>query len=369
MRRSVLVGIVGPTASGKSALALRLAEAFDGEIVGCDALQVYRGADIGTGKLPVSEQRGIPHHLLDVADPSREFSAASYIRLAAPIVEDIYRRGKLPLVVGGTGLYLRALLRGLFDGPGRDPKLRRRIAAVAARRGSRFVHRMLVRVDPVSAKRIHQNDTVRAVRALEVSLLAKRPMSDMMRERRTPLVGFRIVLMGITPARPELARRIEARIDEMFDGGLVDEVRGLVRDFGPDAPVLKGIGYRQVAQYLVGQSDLERARCLTLKATLQYAKRQMTWFRGEEGVVWFAGNGDDPEVADAIEQYLRGQEKLLHSLIPLPYREDSGRQETSCHNQTRQTPGEVSIEVDQPPRAPQPIEAIEEERVHAKTAS
>ena len=342
MRRSVLVGIVGPTASGKSALALRLAEAFDGEIVGCDALQVYRGADIGTGKLTVSEQRGIPHHLLDVADPSRDFSAASYIRLAAPIVEDIDRRGKLPLVVGGTGLYLRALLRGLFDGPGRDPKLRRRIAAVADRRGSRFVHRMLVRVDPASAKRIHQNDTVRAVRALEVSLLAKRPMSGMMRERRTPLVGFRIVLVGITPARRELARRIEARIDEMFDGGLVDEVLGLVREFGPDAPVLKGIGYRQVAQYLAGQCDLERARYLTLKATLQYAKRQMTWFRGEEGVVWFAGNGDDPEVAEAIEQYLRSR------------------------GTTR------AIEAPRPPRTPQPIqpiEPIEEEGVHAKTAS
>ena len=365
MRRSVLVGIVGPTASGKSAVALHLAEAFDGEIVGCDALQVYRGADIGTGKLTVSEQRGIPHHLLDVADPSRDFSAASYIRLAAPIVEDIDRRGKLPLVVGGTGLYLRALLRGLFDGPGRDPKLRGRIAAVADRRGSRFVHRMLVRVDPASAKRIHQNDTVRAVRALEVSLLAKRPMSDMMRERSRPLVGFRTVLIGVTPARRELARRIEARIDKMFDGGLVDEVRGLVREFGSDAPVLKGIGYRQVAQYLAGQCDLERARYLTLKATLQYAKRQMTWFRGEEGVGWFAGNGEDPEIAEAIEQYLRSQEKLLHPSIPLPDREDSGRQETSCHNQTGQTPGEGP----QPPRASQPTEPSEEEGVHAKTAS
>ncbi len=318
MRPSSLVAIVGPTGSGKSALALRLAEVFGGEIVGCDALQVYRGADIGTGKLAVSERRGIPHHLLDVADPSRDFSAASYIRLAAPIVKDIDQRGGLPLVVGGTGLYLRALLHGLFDGPGRDPKLRSRLAAIAGRRGSRFVHRMLLRLDPVSAKRIHENDTVRAVRALEVSLLAKRPMSDMMRERTRPLIGYRVVIIGITPARQELAGRIEARIAEMFAGGLIDEVRGLVSEFGSDAPVLKAIGYRQVAQYLAGECNLERARHLTLKATLQYAKRQMTWFRREEGVVWFAGSGNEPEVVEAIEQYLGSQIKTLHPLIPLP---------------------------------------------------
>jgi tRNA dimethylallyltransferase len=340
-------------------LALRLAEAFDAEIVGCDALQVYRGADIGTGKLTVSERRGIPHHLLDVAEPSGDFSAASYIRLAAPIVKDIDRRGRLPLVVGGTGLYLRALLHGLFDGPGRDPKLRSRIASIADRRGCRFVHRMLVRVDPVSAKRIHENDTVRAVRALEVSLLAKRPMSDMMRERTRPLIGYRVVLIGIIPARRELARRIEARIAEMFDGGLVDEVQGLVSEFGSDAPVLKAIGYRQVAQYLGGECDLERARNLTLRATLQYAKRQMTWFRREEGVVWFAGSGNEPEVVEAIEEYLRSQEKILHPLISLPYGEDCGRQETSCRYPTRQTPGEG--EKTRP--------SNEEEGVHAKTAS
>ena len=360
MRRWALVGVVGPTGSGKSALALRLAEIFDGEIVGCDALQVYRGADIGTGKLTLVEQREIPHHLLDVADPSRDFSAASYIRLAAPIVEDIDRRGKLPLVVGGTGLYLRALLRGLFDGPGRDPKLRGRIAAIAERRGSRFVHRMLARLDPVSAKRIHENDTVRTVRALEVNILAKRPMSDMMRERTRPLMGYRVVLIGITPARQELARRIEARIAEMFDGGLVDEVRGLVSEFGNHAPVLKAIGYRQVAQYLAGEFDLERARELTLKATLQYAKRQMTWFNREEGVVWFTGSGDEPEVVEATERYLRSQEKSLHPLVRLPHRGDCGRQETSCHYQTRQTPGEGK-EI--------PLTSIEEEGVHAKTAS
>ena len=354
MRRSALVGIVGPTASGKSALALHLAEALGGEIVGCDALQVYRGADIGTGKVPVGEQRGIHHHLLDVADPSREFSAAAYIRLAAPIVEDIDRRGKLPLVVGGTGLYVRALLQGLFEGPGRDPAIRKRITAIADRRGARFVHRMLVRIDPASAKRIHHNDTVRAVRALEVSLLAKRPMSELMAERARPLDGFRAVLIGITPPRRELARRIEARIEEMFVRGLVDEVRGLVQEYGSDAPVLKAIGYRQVADYLAGECDLESARRLILKATLQYAKRQLTWFRSEPGVVWFAGSGDEPEVAEAIERYLRSEKMVPHPLIPPPDKEDSGRQEMSSHYQRGQTLGDGPIV---------------EEGVHAKTAS
>ena len=358
MREPALVGIVGPTGSGKSALALRLAEIFDGEVVGCDALQVYRGADIGTGKLTVPERRQVPHHLLDVADPSSEFSAASYIRLAAPIVEGIDRRGKLPLVVGGTGLYLRALVRGLFDGPGRDPKLRGRLAAIADRRGSRFVHRMLHRLDPVSAKRIHENDTVRAVRALEVNLLAKRPMSDMMRERTSPLIGYRVLLVGIAPARAELVRRVDARITEMFGRGLIDEVSGLMSDYGSEAPVLKAIGYRQVAQYLAGEFDLERARELTLKATLQYAKRQMTWFR-RENVMWFAGSGDELEVVEEVEQYLR-RVKTLNPIIPLPDKGDSGRQETSCHSQARQTPGEGR-------KTLHPLNG--EEGVHAKTAS
>jgi tRNA dimethylallyltransferase len=337
MTSSVLVGIVGPTGSGKSALALRLAASFRGEIVGCDALQVYRGADIGTGKLTASEWKGIPHHLIDVADPSREFSAADYIRLAAPLVKDIDCRGKLPFVVGGTGLYLRALLRGLFEGPGRDPKLRKRITAVAGRRGGSFVHRMLARVDPESAERIHPNDMVRAVRALEVSLQAKRPMSDMMKERTSPLVGYRPILIGLAPPRRELARLIERRVQQMFGSGLIGEVRGLLDEHGPHAPVLKAIGYRQVAQHLAGEIDLPRAQYLTLTATLQYAKRQMTWFRREEGVVWFAGSGDDSEVAGMIEEYVRGRQTAF---LPV---------------------GTM--------RPTEPIEAIEEEGVHAKTAS
>src|SRR3990172_2876927 len=301
---SFLIAMVGPTGSGKSALALRLARSIPSEIVSCDALQVYRGADIGTGKLSFSGRRGIPHHLLDVACPSQEFSAADYIRLAAPIIEDIDGRGKLPLLVGGTGLYLRALLRGLFEGPGRDATLRHRISDIAGRRGLRFVHRMLARLDAASAERIHPNDLIRTVRALEVCLLAKRPMSDLMKDRRSPLAGYSRLLFGLAPTRAELARRVEVRLRQMFDSGVIGEVQRLLSKYGPQAPVLKAIGYRQVAQLLAGEMDVEQAKQSTLRATLQYAKRQMTWFRREEGVVWFPGSGDDPKVGEAIESYL-----------------------------------------------------------------
>ena len=351
---SPLLGIVGPTGAGKSALALHLAASFPAEIVSCDALQVYRGADIGTGKLSVSERRGITHHMLDVADPSQEFSAASYIRLAAPIIKDIDGRGKVPVVVGGTGLYLRALLRGLFDGPGRDPQLRNRIENIALRRGQEFVHRMLHRVDPASAGRIHPNDLIRTVRALEVSLLAKRPMSDLMEERTSPLAGYRAVLVGLAPPRGELARRIEDRVRGMFENGLADEVQRMVSDFGHDAPVAKAIGYRQVAKYLAGEIGLDEAQRLTVKATLQYAKRQMTWFRREEGVVWFAFSGDDPEGQETIEEYLRARE----GLTPLGARGPAEHVETIESSESTEAIEPIG-----------PIRPIGEEGVHAKTTS
>jgi tRNA dimethylallyltransferase len=349
MRRpkSPLLVIVGPTGSGKSALALRLTSSFPAEIVSCDALQVYRGADIGTGKLSVSERRGVPHHLLDVVEPSEEFSAATYIRLAAPIIDDIRGRARVPVVVGGTGLYLRALRRGLFEGPGRDPRIRDRVVDIADRRGREFVHRMLSRVDPASAERIHPNDLVRTVRALEVRLLAKRPMSHLMKERSSPLRDYSDTLIGIAPSRRELAARIERRVREMFAQGLVDEVRRILTEFGSEAPVVKAIGYRQVAQYLAGEIDLEQARRMTVQATLQYSKRQMTWFRREEGVVWFTCSGDDPEAGDRIEEYLRARSSFAPS---------GGESISGPLNQLKMEP--IG-----------PIEAFKEEGVHAKTAS
>lgn len=345
---STLVAIVGPTGSGKSALALHLAKRFPSEVVSCDALQVYRGVDIGTGKLSVSERRGIAHHLLDVADAQEEFSAASYLRLAVPIIERIDAQGKLPLVVGGTGLYLRALLRGLFVGPGRDPQLRHRLAAIAERRGRAFLHRMLGRLDPESATRIHRNDLVRTVRALEVCLLAKRPMSQLMKERESPLSGFRPLLVGIAPPRRELARRIEERVQGMFERGLVDEVRRIIREFGADAAAIKAIGYRQVSQHLAGDIPLDEARQATVRATLQYAKRQMTWFRREQGVVWFQCFGDDLEASETIEKYLRARIAL----------KSSERSESLEPNRANESSGPWK-----------PFESFKEEGVHAKTAS
>jgi tRNA dimethylallyltransferase len=303
-RRRSLVALVGPTGSGKSALSIKLAEIFDAEIISCDALQVYRRLDIGTGKLNVGERSGIPHHLMDVVEPDQEFSAADYIRLAAPLIRDIDRRGKLPLVVGGTGLYLRSLRRGLFDGPGRAPELRARLSEIANRRGSSFMHRMLARVDPVSAARIHPNDLVRVVRALEVNLLSTGTMSDMMKRRRSPLAGYRFILIGIAPPRQELVRRIESRVEQMFASGFVDEVRRLIDEQGLEAPAFKAIGYREVGSYLAGELSWTEAQQRTVKATVQYAKRQMTWFRREEGIIWFAGGGEDPEVGRAVREHL-----------------------------------------------------------------
>ena len=351
-QKSPLLVIVGPTGAGKSALALRLAGSFPAEVVSCDAFQVYRGADIGTGKLSVSERRGIPHHLLDVVDPSQGFSAASYIDLAAPIIDDIRSRARVPVVVGGTGLYLRALRHGLFEGPGRDPRIRNRVVDIADRRGRVFVHRMLHRVDPASAGRIHPNDLVRTVRALEVRLLAKRPMSDLMRGRTSPLVGYHAVLVGVAPPRPELAARIELRVRGMFAHGLVEEVRRILKEFGRDAPVIKAIGYRQVAQYLAGEIDLDEARGMTVKATLQYAKRQMTWFRREEGVVWFTCCGDDPEAGDRIEEYLRARRDFA------PLGDDEG---TAGRHE--------SIESGEFIEAIEPMGPLNEEGVHAETVS
>lgn len=353
-RHAPLLGIVGPTASGKSALALRLAQSVPAEIVSCDALQVYRGADIGTGKLPVSERRGIPHHLMDVVEPSEEFSAARYIRLATPIIKDLEARGKVPLLVGGTGLYLRALRRGLFQGPGRVAGLRKRLEEIERRRGRAFLHRMLRRVDPTSAERVHPNDRIRTVRALEVCLVARRPMSELMKERSSPLAGHRGVLVGLAPPRRELARRIERRVRGMFEQGLIDEVQRILREFGKDAPVVKAIGYRQVARYLAGEIDLDDARSSTEKATLQYAKRQMTWFRREEGVIWFTACGDEPDAGDTVEKYLRAR----GALIPRRSEGLAGQIESL-----------ESFEAFAPAESFEPSEPFEEEGVHAKTAS
>jgi tRNA dimethylallyltransferase len=300
-----LVAIVGPTGAGKSDLALDLAESFDGEVVSFDALQVYRGLDIGTAKVPPSDRRGIPHHLLDEVGPGEEFSAASFVRRAVPAIEDIAARGKLPILVGGTGLYLRALRRGLFEGPGRVPDLRARLSGIARRRGPGALHRILRRWDQELAGRIHPNDGVRLVRGLEVYLASGRKMSELMGGRQRPLAGFRDILVGLRPDRELLKARVEARVHRMFSRGLVEEVRRLRLEHGAEAPAFKAIGYREVLLHLDRGMDVDEARRLTIVATFQYAKRQMTWFRREPEVEWFEGCGDDAGVRAQVFDYIR----------------------------------------------------------------
>jgi tRNA dimethylallyltransferase len=303
--RRALLAIVGPTAAGKSDLALALAERLHGEVVSCDALQVYRGLDIGTAKLLPSERRGIPHHLVDVVEASEEFSAAEFVRLAVPILEDIAARGKLPILVGGTGLYLRALRRGLFEGPGRSPAIRDRLTRIAERRGGRALHRMLRRWDPDLAARIHENDRVRLIRGIEVFLRSGRKMSALMRTRERPLRDFQDILVGLRPDREALKARVEARVDAMFRRGFIDEVRGLRARHGFDLSAFKAIGYREVNRHLDGEIGAEEARRLTILTTIQYAKRQMTWFRREPDVQWFEGSGDDLAVEARVLDWIR----------------------------------------------------------------
>jgi len=304
-RPRILVAIVGPTGAGKSELALALAESLGGEVVSFDALQVYRGLDLGTAKVPPSERRGIPHHLLDEVEADEEFSAAEFVRRAVPTIEDIVARGKLPVLVGGTGLYLRALRSGLFEGPGRSPRVRDRLGAIADRRGATALHRILRRWDPDLAERIHENDRIRLVRGIEVYLASGRKMSELMSTRRRPLEGFQDILIGLRPDREVLKARVEARVHAMFSRGLVEEVRRLLLTHGAGIPAFKAIGYREVLLHLDCEIDVDGARRLTVLATTQYAKRQMTWFRREPEVQWFEGCGDDAGVRARVLDCIR----------------------------------------------------------------
>ncbi|HEY5906630.1 MAG TPA: tRNA (adenosine(37)-N6)-dimethylallyltransferase MiaA [Vicinamibacteria bacterium] len=282
-----LIAVVGPTAAGKSELAFQLARAHQGEIVSCDSLQVYRGLDIGSAKPSPEERRALPHHLVDVAEPADDFSAAEYARQARAAVREIAGRGRLPLVVGGTGLYLRALLQGLFDGPARDEVLRRRLEALADRRGDERLHRLLRRVDPDSAARVPPRDRVRVIRALEVFALTGRPLSHHHQTAPEPLTGFRVLVLVLDPGVTALRARVEARTRRMFEAGLVEEVRGLLgRGLSAGLRPLQAIGYRQAVAVAQGHMSVEQAERETVTATLRYAKRQRTWFRHQLGGVW-----------------------------------------------------------------------------------
>jgi tRNA dimethylallyltransferase len=284
-----LIAIVGATASGKSALALRLAAETPAEIVSCDSLQVYRGFDVGSAKATPEERARVPHHLLDVVPPDGDFSAAEYARLAREAIHEISGRGRLPLVVGGTGLYFRALFRGLWNGPARDEALRARLEAWAERFGDARLFRLLRRCDPRSAARIAPRDRVRVVRALEVRAKTGRPLSEHHQLPAEPLRGYSTLLIGLLPDRAHLRTAVALRTRQMLERGLLAEVRGLLESHGASLRPLRAIGYRQAALVLAGRLPAEQLEPEIVRQTLRFAKRQGTWFRMEPGITWVDG--------------------------------------------------------------------------------
>lgn len=290
--------MLGPTGSGKSDLALCIATALGGEIVSCDSLQVYRGFDLGTAKLGAAERRGIPHHLLDLIDPTQLFTAGDYARVARTCLREIAGRDRIPIVVGGTGFYLRALLEGLFPGPVRSPRIRDRLARREQRK-SGSLHRILSRLDPAAAARIHPSDKNKTIRALEVRLLEGRPLSALFKLGREPLTGFQPIKLGLDPPRDLLYRKLDARSERMFESGLIAEARDLLAAGVPvDAKPFESLGYRQALDVVQERLTLEQALACTQAATRRYAKRQLTWFRKEHSVHWLQGFGDDEQVQD-----------------------------------------------------------------------
>jgi tRNA dimethylallyltransferase len=292
----LVVLILGPTGSGKTALSLALGERFDGEIVSCDSVAVYRGMDLGTAKPTAEEQARLPHHLVDVADPDQAFTAGDYSRQARAALHDIAGRGKLPVVTGGTGLYLRALTEGLFAGPQRQEDLRARLRTSQQMHGGAWLHQVLMRLDASSAERIHANDTPKLIRAIEVCLAERRPMSEVL--ARDPMTGFRLLRIGLNPARKALYERLNRRCAEMFAAGLVEETRALLARFGR-VKTLDSLGYRQASAVLDGTLTEETAIAATQQGHRNYAKRQLTWFRREPDVRWIEAFGDEPEAVTA----------------------------------------------------------------------
>lgn len=295
-RDPLLVVVLGPTGSGKTALSLELATRFHGEIVNCDSVAIYREFRIGTAKPTREEQARAPHHLFDVIEPTSYTTAGEYARRARHVLEEIRDRGALPIVVGGTGLYLRALLEGLFPGPKRSEALRDRLRSCAQQKGTKHLHRLLGRLDRAAAEKIHANDFPKLIRAIEVCLAARRPMSEQWKSGRDALGGFRILRIGLDPQRTKLYERINRRVRAMFDAGLVPETEQLLSKYGDTARPLSSIGYKQVAQHLRGELDLPLTVAAVQQAHRNYAKRQMTWFRREPEVHWFSGFGDQPDV-------------------------------------------------------------------------
>jgi tRNA dimethylallyltransferase len=297
-----LVAIAGPTGSGKSDLALHIAEKFQGEIVNCDSLQVYRYFNVGTAKLPAAERRGIPHHLIDIVNPDELFTAGEYARLARLAISDISARGCLPILAGGTGFYLRALIEGLFEGPARDQCLRDRLAAREARR-SGSLHRLLNRLDSASGAKIHANDVPKVTRALEVCLLTRRPVSQLFQQGRDALQGYRTLKLGLFPDRDALYPLLDKRCAWMFGNGLVEEVEHILSlGFSPECKPFESHGYKQALQLIRGELGPRDALFYAQRNTRHYAKRQITWFRRERDLLWLRDFGHSPKIRDTAFQ-------------------------------------------------------------------
>ncbi len=303
-----LAAIVGPTASGKSALGVWLAERLGGEVVACDSTQLYRGFDIGTAKPSLSERRGIPQHLIDVLGPEEEATAGGYRQLALAVLEDLRQRNRVPVLTVGTGLYLRALLEGLAEVPQRSEELRERLRADAREHETGYLHGVLKRLDAEAAEKIAPADEQKLIRAIEICLLARKPISEVHREGRTPLEGWRVLKIGLLPPREALHERIHARTQGMLERGWLHEVQSLLASgLQEDAKPFDFIGYRELRAVLRKKISIEEARIAIQQATRQYAKRQLTWFRKEQGVRWFSGFGDDPAVRTGAFEWLQSQ--------------------------------------------------------------
>jgi tRNA dimethylallyltransferase len=305
-----LVVIVGPTASGKTSLALKLAEQFDGEIVSCDAVAVYRGLDVGSAKPTTAERTRVPHHAIDILNADEPSTAGDYARAARAALSDIKVRGRLPIVTGGTGLYLRALLEGLAPAPPRDEALRERLRKRAAQHGTEYLHRLLKRVDSAAAAAIHPNDVPKMVRSIEVTLAGRQPQSEQWQVRRDRLEGFRVLQMGLNPPRVALYARIDERAARMFDEGLLEETAVARERYGDACRALGSLGYAQAVAVLRGEMTRAEAIAAAQQGHRNYAKRQMTWFRRDKQIEWLAGFGDDADVqacaAEMVRQHVAG---------------------------------------------------------------
>jgi tRNA dimethylallyltransferase len=303
---SRLLAVLGPTATGKSALALALAERLGGEIVNCDSTAVFRGFDIGTDKVPADARRGIPHHLTDLVEPTADYTAADYGRDAARVVAEIQHRGRVPIVVGGTGFYFRALTRGLFPGPGKHAEMRQRLEAIADRRGVEFLWRMVRRVDPASADRILPRDRKRLIRALEVFFVTGRPLTAHFADTVSPLpADVDVTAMALRMDAAPLGERLARRVDAQFASGLLDEVRGLLEGgVPPTARPFGGLVYRQVMDLMRGARDLAATRELIVRENRRYARRQLIWFRKEPNLRWFDGPGESVDVQARVLGWL-----------------------------------------------------------------